>query len=202
VQTQRAEVTRLLLHWSDGDRSALDALTPLVYEELRSMARRYFRRERPGHTLQSTALVHEAYLRLVDQASVHWQNRAHFFGVAAQIIRRILVEHARTHGRIKRGGGVYKLTLDEARVSVQATGSPDMDLLLLDAALQELAAIDERQSRLIELRYFAGLSIEEAAEALHLSPATVKRDWNFAKAWLRRRLSGRSLEGGAGPKVV
>lgn len=161
---------------------------PMVYGELHRLARRYLRRERSDHTLQSTALVHEAYLRLVDQKGVQWQNRAHFFAVAAQMIRRILVDHARTHNAEKRGGGACKLALDEAIAVPQRR---DLNLVALDEAIDGLAAIDPQQGRIVELRFFGGLSIEETAEVLSISPATVKRDWAVAKAWLYRDLSGR-----------
>jgi RNA polymerase sigma factor (TIGR02999 family) len=178
-------VTQLLVNWSNGDQKALEELTPLVYGELRRLASRYLRNERPGHTLQSTALVHEAYLRLIDQHSVHWQNRAHFFGVAAQLIRRILVDHARGRKADKRGGGAAMLALDEV---LGTPGQRDLDLVALDDALEGLGKIDPQQSRVVELRFFAGLSIEETAEVLRVSPATVKRDWTAAKAWLYREI--------------
>ncbi len=179
------EVTNLLLRWGGGDRGAFDELAPLVYDELRRLAGRYLRRERSDHTLQSTALVHEAYLRLIDQRSVRWQNRAQFFGLAAELIRRILVDHARAKQAAKRGGSAFKLTLDEA---LDATVSRDLDLVRLDDVLQGLAKIDPQQGRVVELRFFAGLTIEETAEVLGISPATVKRDWLVAKAWLRREM--------------
>ena len=182
------EVTKLLLRWGQGDRAALDALTPLVYDELHRLASRYLRRERPDHTLQSTALVHEAYLRLIDQRNVRWQNRAQFFGLAAELIRRILVDHARARQAAKRGGALYKLTLDEA---LDATAPRDLDLVRLDDAMGALARLDPQQCRVVELRFFAGLTIEETAEVLGISVATVKRDWLVAKAWLRRELTGR-----------
>jgi RNA polymerase sigma factor (TIGR02999 family) len=181
------EVTKLLLQWGNGDREAFDALAPLVYDELRRLAGRYLRRERSEHTLQSTALVHEAYLRLVDQRNVRWQNRAQFFGLAAELIRRILVDHARARLAAKRGGSVYKLTLDEA---LDASAPRDLDLVRLDDAMKALAQMDPQQARAVELRFFAGLTIEETAEVLGISPATVKRDWIVAKAWLKRELSG------------
>lgn len=180
------DVTGLLLRWGGGDARAFDELAPLVYEELRRLARSHLRRERPGHTLQSTALVHEAYLRMVDQQSVNWQNRSHFYGIAAQMIRRILVDHARARHTHKRGDAAPKITLDEA---IGAAQGRDLDLVALDDALQALAEIDPRQSRIVELRYFAGLSIEETAEVLQISPATVKRDWTAARAWLKRELT-------------
>jgi RNA polymerase sigma factor (TIGR02999 family) len=177
-----------LIDWNDGSREALDQLLPLVYDELRRMASRYLQRERPGHTLQGTALVHEAYLRLIDQTRVRWQNRAHFLGVAAQMIRRILVDHARAKKSSKRGGSALTLSLDE---SIEVPGRRDPDLVSLDDSLTDLAGIDPQQARIVELRYFTGLSIEETAEVLGISPATVKRDWAVARAWLFRELSGR-----------
>ncbi|HEY7617880.1 MAG TPA: sigma-70 family RNA polymerase sigma factor [Terriglobales bacterium] len=177
-------VTRLLVQWTDGDEKALESLMPLVYDELRRLARRYLQKERPGHTLQSTALVHEAYLRLVDQ-NVSWQSRAHFFGVAAQMMRRILVDHARTRNAAKRGDGVCKVTLAE---EVVGAGSRDVDVVALDEALTGLSKLDPQQGRIVELRFFAGLSIEDTSEVLKISPATVKRDWAMAKAWLHREM--------------
>jgi RNA polymerase sigma factor (TIGR02999 family) len=177
-------VTQLLVRWTEGDQQALADLLPLVYDELRRLARRYLQQERPGHTLQSTALVHEAYLRLVDQ-NVSWQNRAHFFGIAAQMMRRILVDHARSRSAAKRGDGACRVTLDEGLV---ALAERDLDLVALDAALSNLAKIDPQQAKIVELRFFAGLSIEDTSEALHISPATVKRDWAMAKAWLHREM--------------
>lgn len=179
----RSDATRLLLRWNQGDQRAVDELLPLVYDELRKLARGYLNRERPGHTLQSTALVHEAYLRLVDQ-NTDWQSRAHFFGVAAQIMRRILVDHARARGAAKRGEGL-KVTLDEGMAVAEQRS---VDVLELDRALDGLYAIDAQQGKVVELRYFAGLSIEETAEVLSISPATVKRDWTVAKAWLARAM--------------
>jgi len=181
-------VTQLLVDWGNGDNRALEKLTPLVYQELKRLAARYLRRERSDHTLQSTALVHEAWLRLIDQRQVHWQNRAQFFGVAAEMIRRILIDHARGRQAAKRGDGAIKLTLDEALFTPDRR---DLDLVALDDALKDLARLDPQQSRLVELRYFAGLSIEESAEVLGVSPATVKREWAAAKAWLYRELSER-----------
>jgi len=181
-------VTQLLVHWGNGDKQALDRLMPLVYDELHRIASRYLRRERQGHTLQTTALINEAYLRIIDQNRVNWQNRAHFFGVAAQMMRRILVDHARSHLYVKRGGGAQKLTLDEAIATPQER---DLDLVALDDALTALTEIDPQQSRIIELRFFGGLTIEETAEVLSISPATVKRDWNMAKAWLYGEISNR-----------
>ena len=182
--TPNPAVTQLLVRWTEGDHQALEDLLPLVYDELRRLARRYLQQERPGHTLQSTALVHEAYLRLVDQ-NVSWQNRAHFFGIAAQMMRRILVDHARSRSAAKRGDGACRVTLDEGLV---ALAERDLDLVALDAALTNLAKIDPQQAKIVELRFFAGLSIEDTSEALHISPATVKRDWAMAKAWLHREM--------------
>jgi RNA polymerase sigma factor (TIGR02999 family) len=180
-------ITHLLKEWSAGDQRALDELTPLVYEELRHRAARYLRRERPNHTLQTTALIHEAYLRLVDAKDVQWQGRAHFFAIAANLMRRILVEHARRRNADKRGGSFIRVPLDEA---VAVAKEVDVDLLAIDEALDRLAAIDPQQARVIELRFFSGLSVEETAEALGVSPKTVKRDWSMARAWLRREIGG------------
>jgi RNA polymerase sigma factor (TIGR02999 family) len=180
-------VTQLLIDWSKGDKEALDNLVPLVYEELRRQAARYLRHERAGHTLQTTALIHEAYLRLVDQRNVHWQNRAHFFGIAAQMMRRILVDHARTKKRAKRGGSDIRVSFSEATLKAP---DQDLDIVALDEALEHLAEIDEQQSKIVELRFFSGLTVEETAEVLGISPATVKRDWSMAKAWLHREISG------------
>jgi RNA polymerase sigma factor (TIGR02999 family) len=191
--TNQHEITKLLADWSNGDKQALEKLTPLVYEELRRLAKRYLSQERPGHTLQSTALVHEAYLKLVGQHSVRWQNRAHFFGIAAQLIRRILVDYARNRFAEKRGAHAAKLSLDEALAVPEGR---DLDLIALDEALEGLAKLDPRQSRLVELRFFAGLSVEETAEVLGMSPATVKRDWTSAKAWLFREISRQSTHAG------
>jgi RNA polymerase sigma factor (TIGR02999 family) len=179
------DVTRLLVQWSGGDESALENLMPLVYSELHRLAAIYLSRERPGHTLQSTALVHEAFLRLVDQNSVQWQNRAHFYGVAAQMIRRILVDHARAHLTAKRGSGALKLSIEDA---LNEPKRQDLDIVALDDALTSLGQFDPQQCHVVELRFFSGLSIEETAEALRISPATVKRDWNAAKAWLYREI--------------
>jgi RNA polymerase sigma factor (TIGR02999 family) len=182
-----SEVTRLLVDWQNGSAEALDQLMPLVYSELRAIANRYLSRERNDHTLQSTSLVHEAYFRLIDQRHVQWQNRAHFLGIAAQMMRRILVDHARHEHRLKRGGPLPSLSLDAA-VAV-ATPAREIDLLALDEALDRLALIDAQQSRLVELRFFSGLTIEEAAVALGVSAGTVKREWSTAKAWLFREMS-------------
>src|SRR5437763_7265170 len=182
------QVTELLVAWGDGDRAALDKLMPLVYEELRRLAHKYMGRERAGNTLQTSALVHEAYVRLVDQRNVQWQNRAHFFGIAAQMMRRILVDHARAKKRVKRGGSEVRVTLGDA--TVVAKGQ-DLDIVALDEVLERLAQLDEQQSRVVELRFFSGLTVEETAEVLGISKATVKRDWSMAKAWLHRELSGK-----------
>ena len=179
------DVTALLLEWSRGNEAALDGLVAVVYSELRRMAARQLRHERADHTLQATALVHEAYLRLVDQRHVDWQNRAHFFGVAAQVMRRILVDHARRHTAGKRGHGQPTVTLDEA---VHVAAPDDRFLLALDAALERLRQIDEALARLVEYRVFAGLTMEEAAHVLNVSPSTAKREWRTAKAWLTREI--------------
>jgi RNA polymerase sigma factor (TIGR02999 family) len=179
------DITRLLEQLRAGDRNAVADLVPLLYDELRQLASKYLRRERPGHTLQATALVHEAYLRLVDQKDVGWQNRSHFFGVAAQQMRRILVDHARHRHAAKRGGAAPKVALDEALVVSDQAAE---DVLQLNELLTRLAELDEQQARVVELRVFGGLTVEEAAEALDISPATVKRDWAMAKAWLTREI--------------
>lgn len=180
-----SEVTQLLVRWRSGDRGALDSLLPLVYDELRRIARHYLQNERADHTLQSTALVNEAYMRMVAQDLPEWQNRAHFFAVAAQLMRQILVDHARNRCASKRGGNVYKVSLDEAEGQTAAT---DVDIIALDDALKELAGMDPQQSRVVELKFFAGLSNEDAAEVLKISSSTVKRDWNTARVWLYREL--------------
>ena len=177
------EVTQLLVAWSDGDRAALEKLTPLVYEELRRLAHQYMSQERPGHTLQTSALVNEAYLRLIDQKNVHWQNRAQFFGIAAQMMRRILVDHARQRRYAKRGGDARQVPLDEAMIVSEERAA---DVVALDQALNSLAEIDPRKSQIVELRFFGGLCIEETAEVLKVSPGTVMREWTLAKAWLKR----------------
>ena len=179
------EVTCLLQAWCSGDQNALKELTPLVYGELHRLAHRYMLRERVGHTLQTTALVNEAYLKLIDASKVPWQNRAHFFAISAGLMRRILVDFARTRGSRKRGGDVRKLELDESRVAAPERNS---DLIALDSALTSLAAIDPRQARVVELRYFGGLEVEETAEVLGISPRTVKREWAVAKLWLLREM--------------
>lgn len=180
-------VTALLVRWRAGDSTALDALMPLVYNELRSLAQHYLRRERSHHTLQSTALVHEAYMRLVGTDPPTVQNRSHFFGIAARLMREILVDHARAQQAAKRGGGACTLALDEA---FKVADRADVDILQLDDALKELARLDERQSRIVELRFFTGLSIDETSELMGISPATVSREWTAARAWLHRELSG------------
>ena len=178
-------VTQLLGRWRNGDREALDSLIPLVYEELRRIAQYYLRNERPGHTLQSTALVHEAYVRMIQQDLPDWQNRAHFFAVAAQLMRQILVDHARAYRADKRGGGVCNDALDEAQEDALKV---DVDILALDDALKTLSAMDPQQGEVVELRFFGGLSIEDTAEVLGISSSTVKRDWITARAWLHREL--------------
>jgi RNA polymerase sigma-70 factor (ECF subfamily) len=185
------EVSTLLRAWSDGDQSALDRLTPIVYDGLRRLARRYMRRERPGHSLQTTALVNEAYMRLVDYERMQWQDRAHFFAVAAQVMRRILVEHARRHN-LKRGGGLQHVSLEEAAV---VGGDRAADLVALDDAMNALARIDARKAQVVEMRFFGGLSVGETAEVLKVSSVTVKRDWSTAKLWLYRELTGRAADG-------
>jgi RNA polymerase sigma factor (TIGR02999 family) len=186
--TSPATITQLLIRWRNGDKAAFDELAPRVYNVLRRLAKYYLRQERPGHTLQSTDLVHEAFLRLVDDNEIDGQNRAHFFGIAAVRMRHILVEHARSRQAAKRGGGEYRLSLSEAE---REPNKPDVNLLALDDALRRLEASDQQKSRIVELRYFGGLTIEETAEALRISPATVKRDWRMARAWLRSEISNR-----------
>jgi RNA polymerase sigma-70 factor (ECF subfamily) len=181
IEPSPNEISQLLMNWSNGDSAALDELIPIVYSELRRLANRYLRRERSDHTLQPTALVHEAYLRLMDQSNVRWQNRAHFFGVAAQMMRRILVDHAKARRRTKRGGCGRKLSLDDA-IGISQVRS--VDLVALDDALTSLAEIDARKSRVVEMRYFGGLCVKETAEVLGVSANTVMRDWTMARAWL------------------
>ena len=179
-------VTQLLLKWGEGDAASLDKLMPLVYEELRRLASNYLRRERQNHTLQPTALVNEAYLKLVDQKNAHWQNRAQFYGVAAQLMRRILVDHARQHQAEKRGGSKQqRLSITSARAIAQ---TPEVDVLAVNEALEELKQFDEQQERIVELRFFGGLSIAETAEVMGIGHATVERDWKMARAWLRKKL--------------
>jgi|SRR5512138_2626263 RNA polymerase sigma factor (TIGR02999 family) len=182
---QPGHITVLLERWSDGDQSALDELTPIVYGELRQVAAAYLRRERPGHTLQATALVNEAYLRLVGKARGRWQGREHFYGIAARLMRQVLVEHARKHQADKRGGGRAPLALSHAE---EVSGTAEVDLLGVHEALERLASFDAQQARIVELRFFGGLSIEEAAEALGVGHATVEREWSLARAWLRKEL--------------
>jgi RNA polymerase sigma factor (TIGR02999 family) len=181
------EVTQLLQSWSEGNQEALDKLVPLVHAELHRLARHYMSNERPGHTLQTTELVNEAYVRLIDWKNVRWQNRAHFFGVAAQIMRRILVDFARSRASAKKGGGTQYVSLSEAMTISPERGE---DLIALDDALESLAELDARKSRIVELRFFGGLSVEETAEVLKISARTVMRDWGLAQAWLYRELSG------------
>lgn len=185
------DISTLLHAWSDGDQSALEALTPIVYEELHRLARSYMNREPPGHSLQTSALVNEAYLRLVDVNRMQWQNRAHFFAVSARLMRRILVQHARRHN-LKRGAGIQHVLLDEAAV---VSGNQNTDLVMLDDAMNALAGVDPRKVQVVEMRFFAGLSVEETAEVLKISPVTVKRDWRAAKAWLYRELGGGNTDG-------
>lgn len=180
------EVTQLLVDWSNGDRAALDKLLPLVNAELRRLAARYMRRENPGHTLQTSALVNEAYLRLINQQHVRWQNRAHFFGIAAQLMRRILIDHARKGQYAKRGGGALKVSLDEAAATTEACAA---ELLAVDEALERLTVMDARKGRIVELRFFGGLTEDETAEVLGISSPTVQREWRAAKAWLQRMLT-------------
>jgi RNA polymerase sigma factor (TIGR02999 family) len=181
------EITQLLREWSDGKAEALENLLPLVYAELHRQAASFLRKERPGHTLQTTALIHEAYLKLIDRRDVTWQSRTHFFAVAAQAMRRILVDYARAKHREKRGGDTIKLSLEEA--TLVAAKEKGVDLIALDGALNKLTGRDKQQARVVELRYFSGLSLEETAEALHVSRATVARDWESARAWLHRELT-------------
>lgn len=181
------EITEILQDWSDGKSEALDELLPLVYRELHLQAQRYLRRERPDHTLQTTALINEAYLKLVDQKNVRWQNRAHFFGIAAQAMRRILVDHARSKHREKRGGEAEKISLEDAE-GLASGNNITVDLMTLDEALKKLAKMDEQKARIVELRYFSGLSVKETAEVMQVSTDTIERHWTMAKAWLLREL--------------
>ncbi len=182
---QPGRITQLLERWDGGDQSALDELAPLVYAELRKVAAAYLRRERPGHTLQATALVNEAYLRLVGHKHGRWQGRKHFYGIAARLMRQVLVEHARRHQAEKRGGGRAVVTLSRAD---EISGAPEVDVLAVHEALERLAAFDAQQARIVELRFFGGLSIEETAETLGVGHATVEREWGLARAWLRKEL--------------
>jgi RNA polymerase sigma-70 factor, ECF subfamily len=184
---QQHEITQLLAEWSDGNQSALDELYPLVYEELHRLARRYMSRERKGHTLQTTALINEAYVRLVDQRNVHWANRSHFFAISAQIMRRILIDHARRHAYAKRGGGAQQVALEEVAI---VANEKSAEIIRLDEALTTLAKMDPRRCHVVELRYFGGLSNEEIAGVLNVSENTVTRDWNLARAWLHQQLTG------------
>jgi len=179
-------VTQLLNNWREGDRKALDALLPLVYDELHRLAHFQLRKERPDHTLQSAALVHEAYLRLAGGTAPQWESRSHFFGIAAQLMRQILVDYARRHGAAKRGGSVCKVSLEDAMVGAKKI---DLDVVALDDALQALEAIDARQARVVELRFFSGLSLDEISTVMEIAPATVQRDWTAARAWLHREMS-------------
>ena len=179
------EVTQWLVAWGDGDQAALSKLIPLVYQELHRMARRYMRRENPAHTLQTSGLVHEAYLKLVDQKNVRWQNRAHFFGVASQLMRRILVDHARKHARLKRGGAAQKLSLDEAAI---VSKDRTAEFIALDHALLSLAEMDPNKSRIVEMKFFGGLDFEEIAEIEKVSSRTIRREWRKAKAWLQQEM--------------
>ena len=188
MQSPSKQITQLLQSWSQGDQGAIEKLAPLVYGELHRLAQRYMSDERPGHTLQTTALVNEAYLRLVDSAHANWESRAHFFGVCAQVMRRILVDWARSRQALKRGGNVSALDLDEA---LAAAKQPSTDLVAVDDALKALAAVDPRKGQVVEMRFFGGLTVKETAEVLKVSPETVQRDWSLAKSWLRRELSGR-----------
>jgi RNA polymerase sigma-70 factor, ECF subfamily len=192
MKNQTRSPTELLRAWGRGDARAFDDLVPLVHDELRRLAKRYMARERQGHTLQATALVNEAYLRLIDLKQIRWQDRAHFFAMSARVMRRILVDFARARGNDKRGGGIRNVTLDEA---VILSNDADQNLVAVDDALRALAAVHPRKSEVVELRFFGGLSLEETAEALHVSVDTVKRDWRFAKLWLLRELSDDDLGG-------
>jgi len=185
------DISALLRAWSDGDQSALARLTPIVYDELHRLARHYMKGERPGHSLQTTPLVNEAYMRLVDYERMQWQDRAHFFAVSAQLMRRILVEHARRHN-LKRGGGAPHVSLEETAI---VGGDQDADIVELDDAMNALARIDPRKVQVVEMRFFGGLSVEETAEVLKISPGTVKRDWRAARAWLYRELTGGTTDG-------
>jgi RNA polymerase sigma factor (TIGR02999 family) len=187
------DITRLLQEWQDGNRDALERLLPLVYDELHLLATRYLARENGAHTLQPTALVNEAYLKLIGQRAVDWQNRSHFFGIAAQLMRRILVDHARRAGRSKRGGDMPKVSLDDAAPAVAGASADAVDAFELDRALVRLEALDPQQGRIVELRFFGGLTIQETAEVMQLSSGTVKRDWAVARAWLYRELTGHAL---------
>jgi len=192
AQASSGDVTALLQAWGEGDEAALQELVPLVHSQLRQAARRYMAQERPGHTLQTTALIHETYLRLVDVRRVKWQNRAHFLAICAQLMRRILIDYARSRGYQKRGGAVPHVNLEEA---VVLTSQPDVNLVALDKALDRLAQVDARKSRVVELRFFGGLDVKETAEVLKVSTDTVMRDWSLAKVWLLRELRGGARHG-------
>ena len=186
MATASTDVTQLLKDWSGGDQAAVDKLMPLVYEELRRLAHQYMRREKPGHTLQTSALVNEAYVRLVDQSKIQWEGRAHFFGIAARLMRQILVDQARRKNFAKRGGGAIRVSLDSGTAIAQEQSA---NIMALDDALRTLEQTDPRKSQIVELRFFGGMSIEETAEALNVSPGTVMREWTFARAWLRNEMS-------------
>lgn len=190
--TSQHDVTQLLVAWGNGDQAARDRLMSVVYDELHRLAQRYMRRESPGHTLQTSALVNEAFLRLVDQKNVQWQNRAHFYGIAAQMMRRILVDYARSRSSSKRGGGVHELSLEETLI---VSNERTAEVVAVHEALDELTKFDARKGQIVELRFFAGLSIEETAEVLGVSPGTVMRDWTLAKAWLRKEISPEASDG-------
>ena len=187
MQLPSEQITQLLQSWNEGDQAAIDKLMPLVYDELHRLAQRYMADERPGHTLQTTALINEAYVRLVDSAHTNWEGRTHFLGVCAQVMRRILVDWARSRQALKRGGDVRALNFDEA---LTVAKQPDTDLVAMDDALKALTAVDPRKGQVVELRFFGGLSVKETAEVLKVSPETVQRDWKLAKSWLRRELTG------------
>jgi RNA polymerase sigma factor (TIGR02999 family) len=191
MAAMQEEITLLLLKWSRGDSSALDQLIPMVYPELRRLARRYMRKENPEHTLQTSALINEAYLRLIDQRAVEWHDRSHFFAVSAQVMRHILIDHARKYSYAKRGAGAKHIALDEVSVLKQERAG---EFVALDDALVGLAKIDPRKARIVELRFFGGLTVEETAEVLKLAPITVKREWRAARAWLFRELSSNSVQ--------
>jgi len=191
MSSSSQEVTQLLNAWSDGDQAARDKLMPLVYEELHRLAHQYMRRESPGHTLQTSALVNEAFVKLVDQRNVRWQNRAHFFGIAAQLMRRILVDHARGRHTAKRGGGVQAISFDDG---LYVSDERSAEVVAVHEALEQLSKFDSRKGQIVELRFFGGLSIDETAEVLAVSPGTVMRDWTLAKAWLHREMSSENLQ--------
>lgn len=191
MKTDARNISGLLIAWNNGDEAARDELLPLVYDELRRLARRHLQRERPNHTLEPTALVHEAYLRLLGEEGTTWENRAHFFGIAARLMRQILINHAEARNAARRGGGAIKLSLTSAD---RRSGDSDMDLIALDDALKALSRLDARQAQIVEMRFFGGLSVEETAAVLDLSPATIKREWSTARAWLRREIDRTGAE--------